>query len=36
MQNAPTAAGWTKVTMNDTAPAGDRYNFAVVEILPGK
>jgi hypothetical protein len=30
-QNAPTPA---TVTINDTAPAGDRYNLAIVEIVP--
>jgi hypothetical protein len=34
MQNAPTPVSGTTVTMNDTAPIGDRYNFAICEILP--
>jgi hypothetical protein len=34
VQNAPAPLSGTTVTMNDTAPVGDRYNFTVVEILP--
>ena len=33
-QNAPTPAAGTTVTINDTAPAADRYNLSVCEILP--
>jgi hypothetical protein len=33
-QNAPTAASGTTVTINDTAPATDRYNLTIVEVLP--
>ena len=34
MQNAPTPLSGTTVTINDTAPSGDRYNLAIVEVLP--
>ena len=34
MQNAPTPLSGTTVAINDTAPTGDRYNLAVVEVLP--
>src|SRR5208337_3586036 len=34
MQNAPTPASGSSVTINDTAPAGDRYNLSLCEILP--
>jgi hypothetical protein len=34
-QNTPTPASGTRVTINDTAPTGDRYNLSIVEILPG-
>ena len=34
MQNAPTPLSGTTVTINDTAPTGDRYNLAMVEVLP--
>jgi len=35
-QNAPTAAGGTQVSINDSAPTTDRYNVAICEILaPG-
>jgi hypothetical protein len=34
MENAPTPVSGTSVTMNDTAPTGDRYNLAIAEILP--
>jgi hypothetical protein len=33
-QNAPTPLSGTSVTINDTAPTGDRYNLAICEILP--
>jgi hypothetical protein len=33
-QNATTLLSGTSVTLNDTAPTGDRYNFAIVEVLP--
>ena len=32
-QNQPTPVSGTSVTINDTAPTGDRYNLAIVEIL---
>ena len=32
MQNAPTALSGTNVTINDTAPTGDRYNLTIVEV----
>src|SRR5262249_25498945 len=32
--NAPTSASGTTVTLNDTAPAGDRYDLSIVEVLP--
>jgi len=31
---SPTPASGTVVTVNDTAPRGDRYNLSIVEILP--
>jgi hypothetical protein len=34
MQNSPTPLSGTSVTINDTAPTGDRYNLAICEILP--
>jgi UDP-N-acetylmuramyl tripeptide synthase len=34
-QSATTLLVGTSVTINDTAPAGDRYNLAICEILPG-
>lgn len=34
MQNAPTSLSGTTVAINDTVPTGDRYNLAVVEVLP--
>jgi hypothetical protein len=34
MQNAFTTQIGTMVAINDTAPAGDLYNLAAVEILP--
>jgi hypothetical protein len=33
-QNATTPVAGTAVTINDTAPTGDRYNLAICEILP--
>ena len=33
-QTAPTPAAGTTVAINDTAPSGDRFNLAIVEILP--
>jgi hypothetical protein len=33
-QNASTPVSGTSVTINDTAPTTDRYNFSIVEILP--
>jgi hypothetical protein len=33
-QTNPTPLSGTSVTLNDTAPTGDRYNFSVVEVLP--
>ena len=34
MQNTSTPLSGTTVTINDTAPTGDRYNLAMVEVLP--
>jgi hypothetical protein len=34
MQNGPTAASGTTVTINDTAPTNDRYNLTICEVLP--
>ena len=34
MQNGPTPISGTSVTINDTAPSGDRYNLTICEILP--
>jgi hypothetical protein len=34
MQNAATPVSGTSVTINDTAPTGDRYNLTICEILP--
>ena len=34
MQNSPTPASGTSVTINDTAPTSDSYNLSVVELLP--
>ena len=34
MQNTATPLSGTTVTINDTAPTGDRYNLAMVEVLP--
>jgi hypothetical protein len=36
MLNAQTPVAGTAVTMSDTAPATDRYNFTLVEILPAR
>jgi hypothetical protein len=33
-QTATTPLSGTSVTINDTAPTGDRYNLAICEILP--
>jgi hypothetical protein len=33
-QNAPTPIAGTDVTINDTAPTGDRWNLSICEILP--
>ena len=33
-QNLSTPASGSTVTLNDTAPATDRYNFSIVEVLP--
>ncbi len=33
-QNTPTAAAGTTVSIDDTAPTGDEFNLAVVEVLP--
>ena len=33
-QTAPTPAAGTTVAINDTAPTGDRFDLAIVEILP--
>ena len=33
-QNVPTPLSGTQVFINDTAPATDRYNLSIVEILP--
>jgi hypothetical protein len=32
MQNSPTPLSGTSVTINDTAPTGDRYNLSIVEV----
>ena len=34
MQNSPTSAAGITVTINDTAPATDRFNLTIVEVLP--
>src|SRR5258708_1084686 len=34
MQNTPTPLSGISVTMNDTAPTTDRYNFSICEVLP--
>lgn len=33
MQNAPTAVAGTSVAISDTAPASDRYNLSICEVL---
>jgi hypothetical protein len=33
-RNAPTPSGGTQVALNDTAPTGDRWNMAAIEVLP--
>jgi hypothetical protein len=33
-RNGPTPAAGTTVTINDTAPTGDRWDLALVEVLP--
>jgi hypothetical protein len=33
-QNLPTPASGTAVSLNDTVPSSDRYNFSLVEVLP--
>ena len=33
-QNSPTALSGTSVSINDTAPSDDSYNFSICEILP--
>jgi hypothetical protein len=33
-QTSATPLSGTSVTLNDTAPTGDRYNFSLVEVLP--
>src|SRR2546426_131149 len=33
-QSSPTPLSGTSVTINDTAPTGDRYNLSIVEVLP--
>jgi hypothetical protein len=35
-QNATTPFSGSSVTLNDTAPTGDRYNLAICEILPAQ
>jgi hypothetical protein len=35
MQSSPIAAKGATVTINDTAPTGDRYNLSIVEVLAG-
>jgi hypothetical protein len=34
MQNSPTYSAGASVSINDTAPTADRWNLAVVEVLP--
>jgi hypothetical protein len=33
MQNSPAPLSGTSITINDTAPTGDRYNLSMVEVL---
>jgi len=35
MQNSTTPTSGTSVSINDAAPTADRYNLAIVEVLPG-
>jgi hypothetical protein len=35
-QASPTPTSGTVVTINDTAPTGDRYNLTIVEVLPSQ
>jgi len=35
-QNSTTPTSGTVVTINDTAPTGDRYNLTIVEVLPAQ
>jgi hypothetical protein len=35
-QNTPTPFSGASVTINDTAPTGDRYNLAICEVLPAQ
>jgi len=35
-QTSTTPASGTVVTINDTAPTTDRYNLAIVEVLPAQ
>jgi Bacterial Ig domain len=35
LQNSPTAASGTGVSITDTAPTGDRYDLSICEVLPG-
>ena len=34
MQNSPTPLSGTSVSINDTAPTGDRFNLSICEVLP--
>jgi hypothetical protein len=34
MQSAPTPLKGITVTINDSAPAQDRFNLTIVEVLP--
>jgi hypothetical protein len=34
MRSSPTPASGTSVTINDTAPTGDRYNLSICEVVP--
>jgi hypothetical protein len=34
MQTTTTPVAGTTVTINDTAPTGDRYNLTICEVLP--
>ena len=35
MQNLPVTLSGTNISINDTAPTGDRYNLAICEVLAG-